>query len=930
MGNRAGKNKKAITTRTIFTALFHSFVKSFTEPLQGKARKRKISSRQPVGNISTEWKNVCAHCLFAAALTVTSVVASQIQAQAHNPTQQYNINIPAVNVAEALNQLADQTDKVMLFPYQDAKARQANSVVGRYTLMHALTILLKNSGLVGGFSENGAISISRGNDWHLKQGREENNDMNTNTNTKKTLLAAAIGLFAAGGASLVLAQEELATQQSRIDEIVVTANKRGTGISIQDTAMAISALTGEIIEKRGLVGMDDYLRTLPGVSMQDRGAGQNTVIIRGIAAADTQGVDASTAAIYFGETPITDLGSVSVSDASGNADIKLVDIQRIEVLRGPQGTLYGSGSMGGTVRTIPNPPNLSEVEGKVAVRYSQTGEAGGTNTMQQGVLNIPLVEDTLAIRGVAYRFDNSGYIDNVAASQSDFLADGIAMGGQARDRGDVGSEEYTGFRLSTLWQASDDLSVMLAHTQQEIDQDGIPEVNLDLPQKFQQVRLDVGLQGDQRGEFLKNEIDITNLVLEYDLGWGSLLSSTSWIDYNTSSATDLSQAFGAAIFSPTKLESDILIEELRFVSQFEGPWQILAGLYYEDNSSKSMGAYAWSGNPGDNIGLDTEYDFDEETVQKAFFAELSYQFSEEWEATLGVRRFDYDLQRDDTSSGAFAEPPSNVEFDDDGDTFKANLTYKPSEDTLVYGQWAEGYRRGRPVYIPSLCLDPSTGRLNDLDLLPQEGVESDSLENFEIGFKTSLNDNRVTLNAAVYRVNWDGIPISLFEPSCGQFFGFNAGSSTSEGFELEVQAKLTPDLNMGFSASYGEATLSEDAPNLGDKGDNLPGSADVNASINVEYNFTLAGMAAFVYSDYSYVHEYYHTVDESGVASGGYTLLNLKAGVTLSSFNIDLYVNNLTNVDDLTWVESTFPDFGMNRAYRLRPRTVGLNIGYQF
>ena len=135
-----------------------------------------------------------------------------------------------------------------------------------------------------------------------------------------------------------------------------------------------------------------------------------------------------------------------------------MDIERIEVLRGPQGTLYGSGSMGGTVRTIPNSPNLTKIEGKVAARFSQTGEKGGDNTMVQGIINVPLIADKLAVRGVAYRFDNSGYIDNIAASDpSAGVEAGIALGGQARDRDDISSDEYIGFRLTTLWQATDKL-----------------------------------------------------------------------------------------------------------------------------------------------------------------------------------------------------------------------------------------------------------------------------------------------------------------------------------------------------------------------------------------------------------------------------------------------------------------------------------------
>ena len=457
-----------------------------------------------------------------------------------------------------------------------------------------------------------------------------------------------------------------------------------------------------------------------------------------------------------------------------------------------------------------------------------------------------------------------------------------------------------------------------------------PEVNIDLPGDFQQVRLDVGEQGDYRGEFLENNIEIVNLVADYDLGWGNLLSSSSWIDYETEAAADSSFVFFAPLYSPSSGQTEVFVEELRFTSQFNGPIQVLAGLYYENNESKSQFAFAWSGNPEDNIGFDTVYHFDREMTQKAFFGELSYQLTDQWMATLGARRFDYDQREVLSSSGAFAEPITRPKNDEQGDSFKVNVTYTPTEDTLVYGQWAEGFRLGRPLFT-SGCVEPGTNRATFLGLEVQDSVKSDSLENFELGLKTSFADNRVTFNAAVYRINWDDIPVALFEASCNTYITFNAGESKSEGIELELQAQITPSLNLNVSASYGEATLTEDASGLGSKGDNLPGSADVNASIGLEYAFTLAGLDAFVRSDYSYVGEYYNNLAETGQASGGYSMINLKTGVAFASLDVDLYVNNLTNADDFTWVESTFPDIaGVNRAYRLRPRTVGLNIGYRF
>ena len=164
----------------------------------------------------------------------------------------------------------------------------------------------------------------------------------------------------------------------------------------------------------------------------------------------------------------------------------------------------------------------------------------------------------------------------------------------------------------------------------------------------------------------------------------------------------------------------------------------------------------------------------------------------------------------------------------------------------------------------------------------------------------------------------------------------NAGASISEGVELEAQARITDKLTVSLGASYNDSTLKEDVPvtgfvsGFGSKGDNLPGSADYNISLGVEYLFTLLGKNAFVRSDFLHVSKFHNNFDETGEAAGGYDLLNLKAGITLDQFDVDVFVNNLTNADDFTWVESLYGALGSQRAYRLRPRTLGLNIAYRF
>ena len=752
-----------------------------------------------------------------------------------------------------------------------------------------------------------------------------------NITTKKGLLAGLVGLFAAGGMTQAVAQGgEAATGQSAIDEIIVTANKREQ--SLQDTAMAISALTSDTIEKRGLVGMDDYLRTLPSVNMQDRGAGQNSVVIRGITS--TPQSDASGVGVYYGETPVTDLSNATGFGAASSGDLKLVDMERIEVLRGPQGTLYGSGSLSGTVRAIPISPNLDQVEGGLKVQVSQTGDQGDTNNMLEGVINIPIIEDELAIRAVAYRFDNSGYVENVAASQpvSPRLATAIAASGVARDRNDIGSDEYSGFRITSLWQPLEELEITLAYTQQKIEQNGIPEINLDLAGNDQQSRLGVGVGGND-DEFLSAEIDITNLVVKYDLGWASVTSSSSWLDYTAASELDFSHIRPGPYFSDGGANINTFVEELRLESRFDGALQFIAGVYFEDRENDSFATSLWSGDPALDPGPFVTATASDPIKQLAFFGELSYQITEQLTATVGGRHYDYD--REQLSNLTFLGTPfpsSFLDKDESGNTFKANLSWSPSDDALIYGQWSEGFRLGGvQAPKPPTCDANNDGILDDVGFPVPDGIDADTTENFELGLKTTLLDSRVSLNAAVYRINWEGIPVNFALPSCSNFVILNAGKSKSEGVEIEVRAHLTEQLRIDFSTSYGSAELTEDASNIGVKGDDLPGSPDFNLSAGFEYGFTLSGYEGFARIDYSYVGEYFNRIVESGQPAGGYSQVNLRTGITINNLDIDLFINNLTNADDLTWVEEVSNRFTQsNRAYRLRPRVIGFNIGYRF
>jgi outer membrane receptor protein involved in Fe transport len=900
-------------------------------------RQMLLPNRRPVRNTNRcakpstrtqQWKQ-------AIATTVLILVCGSY-GQVHGAgvkatdSTRYTFDIPALKVEQALSQLAKQTGHQLLFSYAVVGSHKSTAVSGDHSLTSALQQLLQTTPLTGHLTERGVIVVTDTSARnHIDKGRG-----NMNITTKKGLLAGLVGVFAAGGMTQATAQGgEAATGQSRIEEIIVTATKRAQ--SLQDTALSISALGSEEISKKSLVGMNDYLRTLPGVNIIDRGPGRNAVIVRGVAAdPEAEGFqNGPTVGIYLGETPISTIGVL------GASDIKLVDMERVEVLRGPQGTLYGSSSLSGTVRNIPNSPNLTDVEGRISATYSNTAEEGSDNSDIQGTINIPIIKDQLAIRATAYTFDSSGYIKNNAGSDPVSAANAAAFSAEslAVDQSDVGSHEYEGGRITVLWQPTDNFSASLLYLSQDLEQHGFAEVDLDKG-TYEQARFQLG--DPFGGEKTSDSVEITSLTLSYEFEWINVFSNSSWANYDSVRNQNIGIFFGGApIPQISKFGSDSFIQEIRFSSEFDGPLQFIVGYYYENVELYVDDLALWSGDDlSENFFLPGERQLftlvrDNEITQNAFFGEVSYDFSDQLQLTLGSRRFDYDKRDRDTLDGFFAGGFSQTDqkSGEKDALYKANFSYTPNEDSLIYLQWGEGFRLGTPI-VPapaSLCdVNPADGLFDGTNVPIDTGsVDADNIESVELGGKFTFIDNRLTLNASVFKNKWTGIPVSVSgQGDCAISLLVNAGEAKTQGIELESTFYVTENFKIDIGFSLVDAELTKDAPGIGGfDGDRLPGSPEKSYSIGFQYDTKLSGYPAFIRSDYAYVGDFYRNFQESGQKAGDYHQINLRSGIVMEQFEVDVFVNNLTNSDELTWLG------GLPRvAYRLRPRTFGLSVAYTF
>lgn len=808
-------------------------------------------------------------------------------------SEKISLAIKSQKMGSALMELSAQTGVHIMLPQSAGDSVRFAGIQGEYTLRAALDEMLQNSGLAYEFVSDDSVLIKK---------VEVGNNERSVEDGKKGI----------------------------IEEMIVTAQKRAT--SLQDTPLAISAMGSEEVEQRGILGMGDYLNSIPGVTQANWGTGKNIIVMRGIAAGAT---DESSVGVYLGEVPLSGIADVSSTDA------RTVDIERIEVLRGPQGTLYGSGSMAGAVRTIPAAPDLENFIAKGTVGYSQTSGGGGNNKAT-AILNLPIQADHLALRIAAYNFDDEGYVDNVGASDPSKSALAATYGALLVDEQNVGDVQAQGVRASVLWRPTDRFDVTLTYARDKQTQIGYNEVDSTVEAarggKYFAAPFSLAPANISGGnETQKEDIEIVNAVANYDFGPITAVSSTSWFSADMDETRDagrvipfpLPQAFDAA--------KSGWVQELRLVSDFEGSFQFTGGVYYDDLKRHSDSSLFWGGTLAANpFGLTALSDplFVSEVnwniKQKAIFGEVSNDFTDALKLTLGGRLFEYRRVNNNHQAGPLAG--AGVDLIDDtsqsGDSLKANLSYTPNDDGLLYAQWAQGFRVGQGTSSAApagVCDLNNDGLLDGTSVSINPGVlKSDTLDSYEIGSKFSLLDSRVTLALAAYHIDWDGIPVTVVAvPNCGFVVKTNAGKATSDGIEIESDIQLSDSFSLSLAGSYLDAKLARSGP-LGAKGTRLPSAAKVNLFAAARYEFEAFGYPSFARLDANYVSKFHNDIARSFEEAGGYTTVNLRTGIKRGSVSIDLYANNLTNTDQVAYTLIT------HRSYRLRPRTIGIELGYEF
>ena len=689
------------------------------------------------------------------------------------------------------------------------------------------------------------------------------------------------------------------------DTIIVTAAKREQ--SILDVPVSITTLSGEALNRVGAVGYDDYLALVPGAVFNESGAGNNLVTIRGVQTAQFSSNQQGTTEVFFDDVP-----SLNRYYARFNTDLRLVDVERVEVLRGPQGTLYGSGAMGGAIKIINNKPDLSAPSGSLNVGTALT-DGGDESYHFEGVANIPVVEDVFGVRAVAYSIRDGGFVDNIRSGEEN-VDDVVSIGG----------------RLTAAFDPVGPFSAQAMVIYQDDETGAAPITLLDDPSGRTDIIDSVGPERSFDGE-----TTVFNIVAGYEFGFADFLSSTSYLDRSSFIDRDWNRywqarlAFDGAVEDTVTSDTQTFSQEVRLASKGDQRFDWLIGAFYLDQDVEVTFLRTQEGST-DALGAPNDVLSDlfiaPTTQELAVFGEVSYDLTDALTLTAGARWFENKADFESTRGGLLSGSPTPPRTSSESAvTPKLALLYRVTDDVSFYAQAAQGYRTGQNNF--ARIDDP------DSDFIPPTFYDSDSLWNYEAGIRGFFFDGKLQASLAGFFIDWEDIQLTVRGPT-GTFTD-NAGDAVSQGFEAEFQGNPTPWLSFGSAIAYTDAELESVDEGVTVRTGRLPGSSEWATSSFVEFrsDSTLLDAPGYFRVFHRYVGEQEATIgqggfDAVGLTSDSFNEIDLRAGLLFDNIEVSIFADNITN-EDASLAPRRIPDTP-DATTRLRPRTVGLNVRANF
>lgn len=753
-------------------------------------------------------------------------------------------------------------------------------------------------------------------------------------------------------------------------EIVITAQKRRE--RILDIPQSVSVVSGDTLERQQSTGFLDYIAQVPGLSIEQSEPGVGRLLLRGV---NTGGV-ASTVAVYIDETPF---GSSSglVNGAILAADFDPFDIARVEVLRGPQGTLYGASSLGGVLKFVTNAPELGRLSarGRAGLEFTKGGDMGYNFN---AVLNVPL-GDTAAIRGTGFFRKRGGWVD--AGGPGLILASpfGPILPVASQDREDINDSKVWGGRGSVLFEPTEQLAIRLTAHAQNIKADGSSDVEVD-PDDYDPI------DGLQRtlvfDEPNKLKYRYFNGLVEYDFGFASLLSSTSFARQNQTFRDDYTAPFGSFLnvffgplnpnfppeFFPPKITDTPMsmvndqktnlkkfTQEVRLASPTGDHFEWMVGAYYTKErgliDQTFTGVALATGQPLP-IPFIRDMALAEVTSRYreiAGFANVTWHVTDRFDITAGGRLSENKQSATQVTSGnpflvgAGGALPT-IRSKEDVFTYSVSPRFEITDTTAVYARVAKGYRPGGPNILPPNA-GPNVPRTYD----------ADTITSYEVGLKSDIS-RALYFDLSVYHLNWKDIQLFTVIDNFG--LNANGGKAESTGFEGSIHYRPIRGLDLSANAAIIDAELTADTPPFvgGFKGDRLPWTPRTTLTLNADYEWALTStINAYAGATFAHVgkqRDNFQAGEIVGVEPDGdfifvftpqrkvpsYNTVNLRAGAEFGRFTLEAYARNIFNTRGLTSITEIEDALtggnplanGAIRASFIQPRTIGFTLGAEF
>ncbi|HEV2532751.1 TonB-dependent receptor [Phenylobacterium sp.] len=735
-----------------------------------------------------------------------------------------------------------------------------------------------------------------------------------NAVTKLNLLAGAAFAALTLPAVSHAADASSGSRANTVQEVIVTAEKREE--NLRDVPQSVTAISGDALDLKRATTFEDYVTTVPGMNLISSQPGATRLVLRGINAG---GVSA-TIGTYVDETPY---GSVTglANGAVLAPDLDTFDMQRVEVLRGPQGTLYGASSLGGLLKFVTNAPDPSRFAARVEADAEDTA-SGSTGGSVKGMVNLPL-SDKAAFRASGYYSNQPGFVDD-----------------PVRHVKDVDSAKFSGLKASVLFHPTEKFSVRISAVGQDITSKGTSTVDVNavtLAPIFDD--LSHSRTFDQPN---KVTYRIYNATENYDFGFANLLSATSYATLRQTGDQDGTVQLGGlltALFSPgtpigAGLAQDLrqkkFTQEIRLSSPAQ-TFEWLVGAFYtheENELHQNLSGISLQNPPAivpaaagaEVIALPSDY------KEYAAFANVDYHFTDRFDVSVGGR-YSHNKQSEVQTtvgrgplaaiSSVFPGSSSEGVF-----TFAVAPKFKLSDDATLYARVAKGYRPGGPNAV-----NPAAAAA-----VPRS-FQSDTIVNYEAGVKADLFERTASVELTAFFIKWDRI--QLLANVAGFGVNTNGGSAESKGVEGAFTVVPTPGLTLSVNGAYTQANLTADTPAIlgGKNGDHLPYSAPISGSVSADYATPIGNdMRLFVGGSVRLEGRRHSDFAPSGqVSVPAYTSIDLRGGVEWSNYRAELYVKNLGDERGILSIGGTGNTPNGARAEGIiRPRTIGLSLSASY